>query len=225
MMKPVVHFANCLAAVILILLFGFFKRGEIGGRKSTAPRRHIQSKSDTSRHSVVRTNNPHAYSTLELGATACKRFLPAAPRQPLTERRAAPSGRRERGHIGVLQLQKYSVDRIRLAFPLDAPFPYFRFWHKAGRAGHRPTGPLTGVVRPTECRRIIARSTVGDRRDGLRRTRAPNRRTEICRNDTPRSQRAQPVKGVERELLQADGESSSSDIVTLATFLLCRETA
>jgi hypothetical protein len=61
---------------------------------------------------------------------------------------------------------------------------------KAGRAGHRPTGPLTGVVRPTECRRIIARSTVGDRRDGLRRTRAPNRRAEICWNDPLRSQRA-----------------------------------
>jgi hypothetical protein len=61
------------------------------------------------------------------------------------------------------------------------------------------------------------RSSVGDGRDGLRRTRAPNRRTEICRNDTPCSQRAEPVNCGEREPLQADGESGSSDIVALAS--------
>jgi hypothetical protein len=33
--------------------------------------------------------------------------------------------------LAVLQLQKYSVDGIRLAFPRDATFPYFRFWHQA----------------------------------------------------------------------------------------------
>jgi hypothetical protein len=52
---------------------------------------------------------------------------------------------KERGHIGVLQLQKYSVDRIRLAFPRDAPFPYFRFRHIPARTGPCPVRGPAGL--------------------------------------------------------------------------------